>query len=292
MTVPSAAITSAVGVPVQPVQVAAPFAATVAFPMPDELATTAPTVSLASRLTTLAMWFCTVVGPSLIASTTRAVAVAVDVAPPLELAALVEPVNTIAVLGSLAPPVAPGALKLKVHVIAPPAASVAGFDGEQATALTVPRFALGIQVGLVAAEPPVLVQTSVRPVNVCPGPTAVGTTVKAGLMLATTTVVLALALLLPAFGSAVAELTVAVLLMTVPAGVAAATVTTSVKTEVPIGNVPTVAQFTVPPAPTAGLVQDQPDGVTSEAKVVPAGKVSAIAADAATVGPPLATVIE
>lgn len=55
MTVPSAAITSAVGVLVQPVQVAAPFAATVAFPMPDELATTAPTVSLASRLTTLAM---------------------------------------------------------------------------------------------------------------------------------------------------------------------------------------------------------------------------------------------
>ena len=45
-----------------------------------------------------------------------------------------------------------------------------------------------------------MVQTSVRPVNACPGATAVGTSVKAGLMLATTTVVLAVALLLPGSG--------------------------------------------------------------------------------------------
>ena len=55
--------------------------------------------------------------------------------------------------------------------------------------------------------------------------------------------------------------------------------------------VPIVEQFTVPPAPTAGLVHDHPDGVTSDAKVVPAGTVSDIAADAAIVGPALATVM-
>ena len=176
-------------------------------------------------------------------------------------------------------------------MIAAPAASVAGLAGEQDTALTVPKLALGTQVGLVAGEPPVLVQTRVRPVNACPGATAVGTSVKAELMLATTTVVLAVALLLPGVGSVVGELTVAVLLITVPAAVAGATVTTRVKTELPTGSVPMVEQLIVPPEPTAGLVQDHPAGVTNEAKVVPAGKVSVIAAEAATVGPALATVM-
>ena len=178
-----------------------------------------------------------------------------------------------------------------MHVIAAPAASVAGLAGVQDNALTVPRFTLGTQVGLVAGEPPVLVQTSVKPLNAWPGATAAGTSVNAGLILATTTVVLAVALLLPGFGSADGDVTVAVLLITVPAAVAGATVTTRVKTELPTGRVPMVEQLIVPLEPTAGLVQVQPAGVTSEAKVVPAGRVSVIAAEAATVGPALDTVM-
>ena len=48
--------------------------------------------------------------PSLTASTTSAVAVALDTAPPLALAALVEPVKTMDVLLSSPPPAVPGAV--------------------------------------------------------------------------------------------------------------------------------------------------------------------------------------
>ena len=110
VTVPLAAMVNTVGVPTQPAQVTAPFAVTVALPMPAVLAATVPTVSFASRFTTLATLFCTVVGPSLTASTTSAVAVALDTAPPLALAALVEPVKTMDVLLSSPPPAVPGAV--------------------------------------------------------------------------------------------------------------------------------------------------------------------------------------
>lgn len=110
VTVPFAAMVSTVGVTAQPAQVTAPFAVTVALPMPDVAAATVPTVSLASRFTTFATLFCTVVGPSLTASMTWAVAVALDTAPPFALAALVDPVNTMAVLLSSPPPAMPGAV--------------------------------------------------------------------------------------------------------------------------------------------------------------------------------------
>ena len=50
-------------------------------------------------------------------------------------------------------------------------------------------------------------------------------------------------------------------------------------------------QLTIPVAPIAGVVQAQPAGDASEAKVTPAGKVSDKVAEAAAFGPALATVI-
>ena len=52
-----------------------------------------------------------------------------------------------------------------------------------------------------------------------------------------------------------------------------------------------VEQEMEPPAPTAGVVHDQPAGVESETNVVDAGSVSVITTDAAGSGPLLATVI-
>jgi hypothetical protein len=42
---------------------------------------------------------------------------------------------------------------------------------------------------------------------------------------------------------------------------------------------------TNPPAPTAGVVQDQPPGEDSDTNVVPAGNVSEMLTDAASLGP-------
>ena len=104
------------------------------------------------------------------------------------------------------------------------------------------------------------------------------------------TVVAAVALLLPGVGSLVADETVAVLLIKVPAATPASTCTTKVNAALPIASEATEHE-TVPAAPTAGVVQIQPAGDASDTKVVPAGRVSARVTDAALLGPMLLTAI-
>lgn len=104
------------------------------------------------------------------------------------------------------------------------------------------------------------------------------------------TVVVAVALSLPGFGSVVADDTVAVLLITVPTVTPAPTCTTRLKTALPDAN-EAFEQETVPPAPTAGVVQLQPPGNESDTKVVPADRVSDSATVAALLGPMLLTVM-
>jgi hypothetical protein len=103
-------------------------------------------------------------------------------------------------------------------------------------------------------------------------------------------VVDAVPLSLPGFGSVVLDAAVAVFDSTVPALTAASTVTVSVKTALPTPN-DGFEQDTVPLAPTAGVVHDQPPGEESDTNVVPAGSVSENAADAAVLGPALVNVI-
>jgi hypothetical protein len=104
------------------------------------------------------------------------------------------------------------------------------------------------------------------------------------------TVVVAVALPLPVFGSVVADEAVAVLESTVPAGTAAPTATVNVKTALPTPNDAFVHEI-APVAPTAGVVHDQPAGDESDTNVVSAGSVSASAAVLALLGPPLVTVM-
>src|SRR5690348_16341377 len=81
------------------------------------------------------------------------------------------------------------------------------------------------------------------------------------------TVVVAVALSLPVFGSVVAEATVAVLERTVPLATPASTFTTRVTSPPPTRTL-AFEHETVPPAPTAGVVQLQPAAEDSETKVV------------------------
>ena len=104
------------------------------------------------------------------------------------------------------------------------------------------------------------------------------------------TVVVAVEELLPAFGSLVKELTVAVFDSTVPPAVPASTFTTSVKKSTVTANEELVHE-TVPVPPTAGVVHDQPPVVESETNVVFAGNVSDSEAEAALLGPLLVIVI-
>ena len=104
------------------------------------------------------------------------------------------------------------------------------------------------------------------------------------------TVVVAVALLLPAFESVVDDDTVAVFESTVPFCTARPTLTTSVKTPLPALN-DVAVQLIEPLAPTAGVVHDHPPGLDNDTKVVPTGNVSASVTLAATLGPALATVI-
>ena len=78
--------------------------------------------------------------------------------------------------------------------------------------------------------------------------------------------------------------------MTVPAETEEATVTTRVKVAAPGARV-AAEHETVPPAPIAGVVHDQPPGDDSETNVVPAGSVSESETDAALLGPALVTVM-
>jgi hypothetical protein len=104
------------------------------------------------------------------------------------------------------------------------------------------------------------------------------------------TVVVAVALSLPGLGSVEAEPTVAVFDTTVPFATPGPTATTSVNTA-ELTAKDAFEQLTVPPAPTAGVVQLQPPGEDRETNVVPAGSVSLIVALAAVPGPELIAVI-
>src|SRR6266852_4211141 len=87
------------------------------------------------------------------------------------------------------------------------------------------------------------------------------------------TVVVAVPLSLPGFGSVVADDAVAVLERTVPFATVGSTATVRVKTAPPIARLG-CEQEIVPPAPTAGVVHDQPPGEDTDTNVVQAGKVS------------------
>ena len=104
------------------------------------------------------------------------------------------------------------------------------------------------------------------------------------------TVVVAVPLSLPGFGSVVAELTVAVFDRTVPDAVVALTCVVSVKSALPEAS-ELFEQETVPPEPAAGVVHDQPPGEERETNVVPAGIVSDSDTDDALLGPALLTVM-
>jgi len=107
---------------------------------------------------------------------------------------------------------------------------------------------------------------------------------------AAATVVVAVPLSLPGFGSDVAEEIVAVFESTVTAATLGSIATVSVKTALPTPRL-AIEQETVPPAPTAGVVQDQPPGDDNDTKVVPAGNVSESETEVALLGPALFTVI-
>lgn len=104
------------------------------------------------------------------------------------------------------------------------------------------------------------------------------------------TAVVAVAELLPGVPSPLLDAIVAVLLNTLPAATAGSTATVSVDTLLPTAKLG-LLQVTVPPAPTAGVVQDQPAVGGSETKLVPAGSVSVHEAVAALSGPLLVAVI-
>ena len=98
----------------------------------------------------------------------------------------------------------------------------------------------------------------------------------------------AVALLLDRFGSDVAEVTLAVLLIAVPAAVPAVTLSTTVKVADPAAKVGLV-QLMVPVPPTEGVVHDQAPGAVTDTKVVFGGVVSVRLTVVAVLGPALFT---
>jgi hypothetical protein len=104
------------------------------------------------------------------------------------------------------------------------------------------------------------------------------------------TVVVAVPLSLPGFGSEVDEEAVAVFERTVPGATLGATATVKVNTALPVAS-DGFEQDMVPPDPTPGVVQDHPTGEDNELKVVPEGRVSDSETDAAELGPELVTVM-
>jgi len=123
-------------------------------------------------------------------------------------------------------------------------------------------------------------------VTVCPTVDGLGDEVSVVVVLTLFTVVVAVALSLPGFGSMVEEDTVAVLVM-VPA---AFTATTSVKVAPPTA-IEDLVQETRPPEPTGGVEQLQPPEGDSETNVVVVGNVSDRTTDEAAFGPALFTEI-
>lgn len=104
------------------------------------------------------------------------------------------------------------------------------------------------------------------------------------------TFVVAVADSLPLFGSVVADVIVAVAVMIVFGNVDAPTRTPSVKLLVPTAN-DAFVHVTMPVAPTAGVVHDQPATAGSESNVVFAGIGIVSDADVAAVGPAFVTAI-
>jgi hypothetical protein len=104
------------------------------------------------------------------------------------------------------------------------------------------------------------------------------------------TVAPAVLLPFPPFGSPVDDAIVAVLEIVVPALTLFASVTSSVNIAEP-GAKLAFEHVTVPAAPTAGVVHDQPAAAESEANVVLGGSVSVHDAVVAALGPALDAVI-
>ena len=103
------------------------------------------------------------------------------------------------------------------------------------------------------------------------------------------TVVFTLAVLLSVLGSLVDDVTEAVS-ATVPAGILEATFTPiMISADAPDARV-AIVQLTLPVAPTAGVVQVQPAGVDTEAKVVLPGIASVKLTEEAEAGPLFVTV--
>src|SRR5579859_170886 len=98
----------------------------------------------------------------------------------------------------------------------------------------------------------------------------------------------AVALLFAVFGSEIAELTVAVSLMAVPAAVPALTCNVRVKVPVP-GAKEESLQVMVPADPTAGVTQPHPAGNVIAWKFVLGGVVSVIVTVVAVLGPAFVT---
>jgi hypothetical protein len=99
----------------------------------------------------------------------------------------------------------------------------------------------------------------------------------------------AVAVLLAVLGSVVVELTVAVSLIAVPAGVPALTFTITGKLAVPVAKLGSV-QVMLPALPTVGSTQDHPPGIgVSDTNVVFAGVVSVKLTPVAVLGPALVT---
>lgn len=106
----------------------------------------------------------------------------------------------------------------------------------------------------------------------------------------TPTVVVAVPVSLPAFGSVVVDAPVAVFVMIVPEASAGSTATTRVKTAFPTPRL-AIEQLMAPVPPTAGAVHDQPPGDESDMNVVPAGTVSVRVTVAALLGPAFVSVM-
>src|SRR5438552_2259365 len=91
-------------------------------------------------------------------------------------------------------------------------------------------------------------------------------------------------------GSAVPEVTVAVLAITVPPGVEDSGLTTTVKVAVWPAIIEAFVHDRSPAPLPGGVVQDQPVGVMERANVVPAGTLSLTTVLVAMLGPPLVAV--
>lgn len=104
------------------------------------------------------------------------------------------------------------------------------------------------------------------------------------------TVVVAVALLLPGVGSAVVLDTAAVALM-LPLKAALTFTTTVITTDADGARSATTEQFTVPDAPTAGVVQVVPIGAVTDTNVVLAPNGRLMATAAALLGPALVVVM-